>query len=166
MTPIRAVAFMTLLAVTAPLQASDKSEMAKQPVSYYALTPEVLMKFEKATKSLNAAAAEIRKLMPRDTKSSDDSPEGIIAALAAECEKVAPFKSAVEKAKSTCRDYALTSITLMQASMFAFGVEREGEAFYKRIPDASKTLRANVKFAKENKAKIVKINAEQRKAFE
>ena len=149
----------------APLQAEKKVEPA-QPVDTFLLTDNGFEKYRKATASLVASAATIKKEMPRETKSEDDSTEGVIKSMTAQCEKVAVFKSTVNKAELTCREYALTTIVLMQASILGFGVEREGEEFYKRMPEATKTLRANVKFAIANKEAITKLNTDQRKAFQ
>ncbi|MGH9456577.1 MAG: hypothetical protein ACRD2J_02940 [Thermoanaerobaculia bacterium] len=167
----RFVSALILIAVVAivPASSAEESDESKQPVHEYELTTAGLEKFEKTVANLEKVAKTLREAGPPEEEEDgedDGSTEKMIAAMTRVCERIDVFRTAVDEAGFSCRDYTLFNITLMQASMLGYGYEARGEEFLESFPGGTtERVRANLRFAIDNKERIRKVGERQQKIF-
>lgn len=138
----------------------------QQPVHFFQLTDEGLAKYETATANLEKVAATLRETEPPAPEKDDGSADAFLNGFINACEKVAPFKRAVEDATLTCRDFAVTNIALMQASILSLGYKKDGVAFLEGFPGGARGhVRANVEFAMKRAERIAALAAKQERIF-
>lgn len=155
-----AIVFVAFIALAA------HAEEPQQPVHYFALTDENLASYEAATANLEKVAEKLRTALPPENEENDGSPDALIAALTKTCEKTAPFRTAVEGAKVSCRDFTLMNVTLMQAGILALGYEKRGAEFLERVPGGTTGhVRANIEFVIKRKERLDALTAKQRQIF-
>lgn len=160
---VTAIAAIAAVVTATPAMSHAQKAPAADPdmqvLASYRLTEGTLHKVMQAGRNLAAMAKDptVRESM----QSQDDQPEAkTIAAMAAQFDAVPPMKKALASAGLTSREYAVFTLSLLQASFAAALMDAKGQYQLKELPKG--TPRENVDFVRAHRAELQRYGEEMK----
>lgn len=146
-----AVGLLVCFAAQAAAPAADDPDL--QRVAQFRVNDQVMAKYIKAQEALMQAAKSHPELGNQEDQSDAKTLDETIARL----DKQPVLRAALASAGMSTSDYVLCSFALMQSSIYAWGVQMQGQKMWAKIPPGIPT--ANTKWVIAHKAELEKLKA-------
>lgn len=150
---LMAVAIGVLVCFGAHAAAPAADDPDLQRVANFRMDDQVMAKYIKAQEALMQAARSHPELENQEDPSDAKTLDETIARL----DKQPVLRAALASAGMSTRDYVLCSFALMQSSIYAWGVQMQGQKMWAKIPPGIPT--ANTKWVIAHKAELEKLKS-------
>ncbi|HEU4640947.1 MAG TPA: hypothetical protein VFS44_00740 [Gemmatimonadaceae bacterium] len=162
---IRSIAFtaaaVAVTAIPARSHAQKAPDADMQALASYRLTESTLHKVMQAGRNLAALAKDPAARAYMEKAQQEDQPEAkTIADMAKQFDGIPPMKKAITSAGLTSREYAMFTMSMLQASLAAAMMDAKGPYKLKELPKG--TPPENVAFVRAHKAELEKYGAEMK----
>lgn len=146
-----AIGLLVCFGAHAAAPAADDPDL--QRVANFRMDDQVMAKYIKAQEALMQAARSHPELENQEDPSDAKTLDETIARL----DKQPVLRAALASAGMSTRDYVLCSFALMQSSIYAWGVQMQGQKMWAKIPPGIPT--ANTKWVIAHKAELEKLKS-------